>query len=600
MEKISGELTRAELQKETLFKAYEQLHSQASSVLSFSLQWKDLEERFDGIRRSLERRAEELDERERSLAEGAARDVASREEGLRSAWRTVEEWEDHVRRKKMDLRFVEERLEKSKDEHREVECQLVVKRDCLRECISLVRDKKNQLSTLKEKTEKCHRDYDSKKVEVEVLRQELDSTEKKVGEVRSLLEENARELHVKAVELGSAKRSLEECSRAVESKESHLRSVNILIEKHKEDLKSKKTELEGINRLINERLTELALKDRELGSIESSIGRQSEELKSKEGELENMMKRVKQCKEETQSKKEDLASVQAKLEEVAKSLELESREFNTDQASIKDRNLELASKKSQLESIEVNIAQCAEQLRLKEQEYASIQTSTLECAKVLESQKKSLESCSREMELREWIRVDSGVMAQNWKCPLASAPVLASSPNSQPTFSFNGKNLQMVIYGHFQELSGVCHKVLELIQKSANAAKLVLGAMEGFYPQDSGNKDELLDIGVIRRSCIFLLENLIRSSAQIKPQQREAAMTLAVEWKGKLKFSPSPVDPLEVLGFLKLLEAYKLASAFDANEIHELADSVSQLQIAQGWQLVLGSSALRSVKRRCS
>ncbi|XP_030520975.1 polyamine-modulated factor 1-binding protein 1-like [Rhodamnia argentea] len=193
MEETSGDLKQAELKKETLFKAYDQLQSQLSSFLSFTLPWKDLEDHLDGIRRSLERRSEELDNGERSLAE-RAREVASREDGLQSAWQRVEE---EVRRKKMDLRPVEERLEKCRGEHREEKSQLVVKHDALRECISLIKDKEEELSDLKHATDECRTDYDSKKEEVELLRQEFELKEKKAGLMQSLLEEIARQLEVK-------------------------------------------------------------------------------------------------------------------------------------------------------------------------------------------------------------------------------------------------------------------------------------------------------------------------------------------------------------------------------------------------------------------
>ncbi|KAI6684738.1 hypothetical protein NL676_030651 [Syzygium grande] len=759
MEKISGELKQAELKKEDLSKAYEQLQSQLSSFVSFTLPWKDLEEHLDGIRRSLERRFEELREGERSLA-GRARDVASREEGLRSAWRRVQECEEEVRRKKVELGSVEERLERCRDEQRKEKSQLVVTRDALSECISLIRDKKKELSSLRQSTEECRREFDSKEEEVEALRQELDSKEKEVEVVQSLLKETAWELDGKIKELGSVKRSLGECSRMVkskreeltmvqslldhnvkardgsekrlsalertikerdkevtvkagelqsledkindcraehkvkeeelteirksieehsqeiDSKESQLHSVNTLIEEHKEELKSKKEEFEEINRLIKERLAALASKDSELGSIEAFIEKLSRDLKSKKGELENVTNRVKLCNEETESKTEDLASVQAKLEEVVKSLELKTREFNAVQACIKESNLELASKKKQLESIQIDITNRAEQLRLKDKECAFLQSSTLESAKALESKKKqcdlmqdsitecshelesrkrqldaiqrrsrecftdvelkekhlhmlhvsieersrilemkqkefnvqcmelelgrqqldsiekSLEKRSREMELRERASVHSRVVAQNWKDPLINEPVRASCQNYQPPFASDGKNMQMFLYRHFQEHDRLCHKVLGSFQTSDDAAKLVLNAMEGFYPTNSSKRDGLLDIGVTRRSCIFLLDNLILSSAEIKPQEREAAMKLAVEWKGKLKFSPPTEHPLEVLGFLKLLVAYKLASAFDANGIKDLVNSMSQFQKAQDLHQILGSSAV--------
>ncbi|XP_048137423.1 kinesin-like protein KIF27 isoform X2 [Rhodamnia argentea] len=568
MDEISGELKRAESQRETLFKAFQQVQSQASSVLSFTLQWKDLEERFDGIRGSLERRAKELDEGQRSLAE-RAREVESREDGLRSAWQRVEECEEEVRKKKMDLRSVETRLEECRDEHRKKESELILKRDALTECDSLLRDKEEELRYLMHATDECCRDYGSKKEEVELLRQELDLKEKKVESVQSLLEENARELGAKVDKLGSVQAKLEEVAKALELKSGELNAVQASIKVRNLELASKKRQLESIQIDIAESAEQLRLKEQELAFIQTSTLECAKALESKNKQYDLIQESITECSQELESKTRQLDSVQKRSRECV---------------------AELGLKEKKLYKLDVSIGEHSQLLEMKKKE-CNEQCMELELLRQrLDSTEKSIEKCSPEMDLRERSSGRSGVMAQNWKDQYG--PVLASCVNPQSTIAFDGKKMQMFIYQHFHELNRVCHKVLEIIKTSANAAKLVVDAMEGFYPQNSGNGDELLDIGVIRRSCIFLLENFIRSSVEIKPQQREAAMKLAVEWKGKLKFSLSQEYSLEVWDFLKLLEAYKLASAFNANEIHDLLNYVSQFQVAQELQQVPGSSAV--------
>ncbi|KAF7851731.1 hypothetical protein BT93_L3041 [Corymbia citriodora subsp. variegata] len=516
MEKFAGEMELAELHKKILFKAYEQAHSQASSVLLFALRWEELEEHFHGMRRSLEERA---------------RDVASREDALRSAWRWVEEREEAVRRKEMDLASAELRLEGCRDERREVESELARKRGALSECDTLIREKEEELRSLVRAAEERRGDYDSKK-ELEVLRREVELKEKTVGSVQAKLEKVSKSLELK----------LEKVSKSLELKSRELDAVQASIEGHNLELASIKQECES--------------KMKQCDWMEKSIIECSQELEFRTSQLNSIQWRIRECSTDLERKKQHLCMLDVSIGERSRMFETQKEEWNV-------RCLELERECQRLHSIE-----------------------------------ESLEERSREMELRERTSGHSGVVAQYLKYPCG--PVLASCLNSRSTTAFDGKKMQMFVYRHFQELNGVGNKVLEIIQTSVNAAKLVLDAMEGFYPQDSGNKDGPLDTGVIRRGCIFLLENLIRSSVQIMPQQREAAVKLAVECKGKLKFPPSPEQSLEVLGFLKLIEAYELASAFNANEIHELVNSVSWFQIAQELQQVLGSSAVPLGQRKCN
>ncbi|KAK9919671.1 hypothetical protein M0R45_028256 [Rubus argutus] len=65
MEKIASDLKVSELKQTRLGNAYETLHSQASSMLAFSIQWKDLAEHFDSTRNAIQTQFQELQEREK-------------------------------------------------------------------------------------------------------------------------------------------------------------------------------------------------------------------------------------------------------------------------------------------------------------------------------------------------------------------------------------------------------------------------------------------------------------------------------------------------------------------------------------------------------
>nr|DAD20280.1 TPA_asm: hypothetical protein HUJ06_021743 [Nelumbo nucifera] len=70
---ISASLKSVDAKKESLRKAFEDLQSHSSSLASFTLQWKDLEDHFDSIQKSLEHRFKELEAKEAQVsAKGSA------------------------------------------------------------------------------------------------------------------------------------------------------------------------------------------------------------------------------------------------------------------------------------------------------------------------------------------------------------------------------------------------------------------------------------------------------------------------------------------------------------------------------------------------
>ena len=58
-----------EIKKQTLWKTLEQIHSSSSSLLLFFLQWKDLEDHFDMMRRFLQEQVKELESKEKRFKE---------------------------------------------------------------------------------------------------------------------------------------------------------------------------------------------------------------------------------------------------------------------------------------------------------------------------------------------------------------------------------------------------------------------------------------------------------------------------------------------------------------------------------------------------
>ncbi|KAJ8572953.1 hypothetical protein K7X08_009464 [Anisodus acutangulus] len=99
----------------------------------------------------------------------------------------------------------------------------------------------------------------------------------------------------------------------------------------------------------------------------------------------------------------------------------------------------------------------------------------------------------------------------------------------------DGKSLQIFLNEHQKELDLMSDDVFEALQMSPDPAKLVLDAMEGFYPPHFRKGETEFEGSVARRSCILLLEQLIRVSPEIRGSVRGVARYIARDWKVKMK-----------------------------------------------------------------
>nr|POF19092.1 frigida-like protein 1 [Quercus suber] len=124
------------------------------------------------------------------------------------------------------------------------------------------------------------------------------------------------------------------------------------------------------------------------------------------------------------------------------------------------------------------------------------------------------------------------------------------------------------------------------LRLSSDPAKLVLDAMEGFYPPRLKKGDVEFDESIVQGSCVLLLEQLFKLSPSIKPDVKQEAMRLAIEWRVKLRVDTQ--HSLEVLGFLQLLASYGLASAFDDDELIMYLEKVSEYEQLPGLCQILG------------
>ncbi|WOH04507.1 hypothetical protein DCAR_0623916 [Daucus carota subsp. sativus] len=114
--------------------------------------------------------------------------------------------------------------------------------------------------------------------------------------------------------------------------------------------------------------------------------------------------------------------------------------------------------------------------------------------------------------------------------------------------------------------------ILIVLNSSMESAKFVLHAIKGIYAPHSELGDKNFDSLVTMKSCILLLEQLMKQSPKIKKEVEADAMKLASDWKAKMR------TPLQVLGFLHLICTYNLNSGFEVSELQRHFESVSYLK----------------------
>ncbi|BBH06657.1 FRIGIDA-like protein [Prunus dulcis] len=116
--------------------------------------------------------------------------------------------------------------------------------------------------------------------------------------------------------------------------------------------------------------------------------------------------------------------------------------------------------------------------------------------------------------------------------------------------------------------------IANALKVSVDAGKLVLEAARWFYPSESTKGDGNLELTVVRKSCVLLLEELMKVRPVIKPEISQEAMKLALVWKAKVRGQTT--NSLEVWGYLQLLGAFGLVGEFDSDETLKLVGCIAE------------------------
>ncbi|XP_024021988.1 uncharacterized protein LOC112091775 [Morus notabilis] len=501
MEKIESDMKISELKQVSLCKAYEALHSEASTVLLLTLQWKDLDEHFNTTRNSLREKFEELLEREKS------------------------------------------------ENRRELEVAV-----------------KKKLATQESVAER-QKELDKVKKEIKDRAKKLDSLERSVRQ-------RSEEFESKGKELNSVRGTLKKCREDLDCKERQLYSIRRSLEDNRKEVELIDDQLKKSRNSIHDCDLEIKLREQRLQAIQDSTAERSIELEMKEKELDLL------CKD-LELERKMFVSLKKSVEQCTSGFDAKERKFEALMKALQVKETSSESKIEELGLTHKRVNECLKELELKEKNFASLQRQVEERFHELEKREKQFEATKKEFDsIRNTLAFRSMVKT---KAPNSHVKI-EQSDNDQNSGDFpslasnqscitNGHSLQVLLSEQLKKQESLCTDIYTVLQRSPDPAKLVLDAIQGFFPSHSSAANTSLDLGIVRSGCILLLEQLMKASPPISPQVREEAMKLAGDWKAKMTLNAPNV--LEVLGFVRLLASYGLASAFDADEVRSLLDVVS-------------------------
>ncbi|KAF5740566.1 putative Protein FRIGIDA [Tripterygium wilfordii] len=375
---------------------------------------------------------------------------------------------------------------------------------------------------------------------IDLRLQEVEAKEKELERIKEAVEERFRQIEVLETEFGlKRRRDVEERSREIERTEESAREVDkamMEVEEKLGETGGKEERLQGISKTIEERCGEMK-------GIESDMKERMGEFEVKEKEFEDRVR--------------EFGLIQKRFEERSRVHEQKEQQYEK-------RLKELESKEKQFEE------RCQD-LELKEKQFEK-RCKAFKAKEEPIGESKSINrkfAESPEPGNRDMNSIDGSMDA-----------------NLHFYVTMDGKALQIFLNERWKEHDVMRSEVFVALQMSSNPAKLVLDAMQGFYPPHLKKEGKEFEGNVVMQSCILLLEQLMEISPPIRPNLREEAMQLAFDWITKMRVDVEHSS--QVLGFLLLLTSYGLASAFDSDELLSYMEIVSQHSQAPELLRVLG------------
>ncbi|KAL6123156.1 hypothetical protein ACLB2K_075679 [Fragaria x ananassa] len=268
---MDSDLEGIESRQSTLRKAYESANDQASSIMRFTLQWKELEEHIEFTKELFKARFEEV--RKREVEIGVKEKEMEDEEVRYKSERDAKAMELHR------IQRVVEEKQKSVDE--------MEKR--FKEVEELVREKEVDGSLIRKCNEEAQRKLEWLEEQIRVKGVQLKYVQglvEKQWKEYDLKEVMIREMIEKERDFGLLKKSMEEWGGRLEEKETRLQRWVEKLEGQEREIGAKIDEVNLIDKKVHECLNEVQLKEQQLYSLEKLLHVQSCGLQKKEKELE--------------------------------------------------------------------------------------------------------------------------------------------------------------------------------------------------------------------------------------------------------------------------------------------------------------------------
>ncbi|GMI65084.1 hypothetical protein HRI_000177700 [Hibiscus trionum] len=538
MEKLTA-LELFQLSKTNLRRTMNEIQDRASSILLLNLRWKDMENVLESAQSSVEERLRQAITKESEIG----------------------------RKEKLVKNQFEEFRIKLKE-------QFVLKeKDLEKRCRDFEFEKERQRKDLEVGLKQCERQL----IEVKLIEKMVKDELEEIGLKEKCLNKFRREYELKEEQFGLEEKALKERCRDLEVTEKGVQKQLEDIKRKEEEFGLKHKDLEAKQKQNEECLREIKLKEKQIE--ESSV----ELARKYELQFEDLEYKVKQY---------DQRFMELKLKEKLVKDQFKQIEAKEQQLELKEKSLEL--RYQELGAKEKHCDECLRKVKLREKEIEELsaehrrkyeqQSSELEFnAKKCEQRFRDLDL--KEKKLLEW---SNELESKSLALPLhpqvknesaGSLSIKCSIDHSSPAHLrfcvyMDGKDLQMFLNERWKEHDSIGTEVATALQLAADPAKLVLDAMEGFYPPHLSKGDGEFEGDVARRSCILLLEQLMKLAPEVKPHVKNEAMKLAFGWITKMRVESG--HELEVLGFLRLLASFQLAGAFDADELVNFLVFVAQ------------------------
>ncbi|GKV05513.1 hypothetical protein SLEP1_g17514 [Rubroshorea leprosula] len=581
MEKKATDLSIYESFKENYRTTSAQLRDSASSILSLTRQWREIEEFIDSSQNHVQECFKELKSREEQLV--------LKEEMVEQRAKNLALVQDSIALQAKEIGRKEEEFcakQKLDAEKRRSEVESIEKSS-------------RELQLLRESTQRKLDELGSKHRDL-ILTEK--STNKRIGELKLM----GKSVNGEVEDLRLKEKAFEKRSKDLEMKEKRFEESFKLKEKQVEalseelrrkydllceNLESKFKECEKRSKLfeIQEEKYEQRLKTLRLK--EKKFEEWSEQLELKDKRLQEWSEQLGLKEKAFEQRSQDLELKEKRFEERYLEWKAQEKSYEERYRDVQfnkecEELLEGLKKKyeSQCEELELDFQQCekrSERLQIQEEKCEQWlkglklkEDQLVEWSEQLKLKEKRLKELSEQLELKE-----NGLdVAKSSHFHGKLEPAEDSDSHSDAVLRFfvvmDGKELQIFLNERCKEHHLIRDDIARALQFSSDPAELVLHAMEGFYPPHLRVGDMEFEGDVVKSSCILLLEQLRKLSPKINLRVRKVALKIAVDWLTKITTDAG--HHLDVLGFLQLLASFGLADAFGDEELLDLYKKVPQ------------------------